>query len=124
VSDWVYLTADELITETRPFGVGPVRDRGALDACMASPAHTFGGDDLYPAIADKAAIVCFNVAKAYHPFIDGNKRAAAVALLATCYRNGFVPMLTQSDLVAVIMLVAEGGMSQQDLATFLRLRMT
>jgi death on curing protein len=84
----------------------------------------FGGQDLYPQISDKAAIVCFNIAKTYHPFVDGNKRAAAVALLATCYLNGFVPMLTQSELVAVIMLVAEGGLSHENLAAFLQSRMS
>jgi death-on-curing protein len=91
---------------------------------MASPAHTFDGQELYPAISDKAAIVCFNIAKTYHPFVDGNKRAAAVALLGTCYMNGFVPPLSQADLVAVIVLVAEGRMAQEDLATFLRIRMS
>ncbi|GAB3431117.1 type II toxin-antitoxin system death-on-curing family toxin [Actinophytocola sediminis] len=124
MSDWAYLTKAELIAETHPIGVGPVRDHGALAACMASPGHTFGGQELYPDISDKAAIVCFNIAKTYHPFIDGNKRAAAVALLTTCYMNSFVPMLTQSDLVAVIMLVARGDMSHADLAAFLRVRMT
>lgn len=81
---------------------------------MLSPRQTFDGSDLYPEISDKAAIVSFNIAKTYHPFIDGNKRAAAISLLATCYLNGFVPMLTQADLVAVIMLVVQGDMEQRD----------
>ncbi|MGB3438096.1 MAG: Fic family protein [Actinophytocola sp.] len=123
MSDWVYLTADQLIHETRPLGVGPVRDHGALDACMASPAQSFDGD-LYPDISAKAAIVCFNIAKTYHPFVDGNKRAAAVAMLLTCYLNSFVPMLTEAELVAVILLVAQGEMTQEGLAAYLRLRMT
>lgn len=115
---------DELIKSSKPLGVGPVRDREALEACMLSPRQTFDGKDLYPEISDKAAIVSFNIAKTYHPFIDGNKRAAAISLLATCYLNGFVPMLTQAELVAVIMLVVQGDMEQRDLANFLRIRMT
>ena len=70
---WRYLTAVELIDRGKQFKIGPVRDRDALEACMLSPAQTFDGTDLYPEIADKAAIVSFNIAKTYHPFVDGNK---------------------------------------------------
>jgi death-on-curing protein len=91
---------------------------------MVSPAQTFDGRDLYPEVADKAAIVTFNIAKAYHPFVDGNKRAAAIAMLATCYLNSFVPVLTQAELVAVILLVVQGEMDREGLAEFLRKRMT
>lgn len=89
-----------------------------------SPAQTFDGRELYPQVADKAAIVCFNIVKTYHPFLDGNKRAASIALLATCYLNGFVPMITQSELVAVIMLVVQDSLDREGLADFLRDRMT
>jgi death-on-curing protein len=124
VPAWRYLTADELVEHGKQFKIGPVRDHEALKACMLSPAQTFGGRDLYPEIADKAAIVSFNIAKAYHPFVDGNKRAAAIALLATCYLNSFVPVLTQAELVAVIMLIVQGEMDREELASFLRDRMT
>lgn len=121
---WRYLTADELVEHGKQFKLGPVRDREALEACMLSPAQTFGGKDLYPEIADKAAIVSFNVAKTYHPFVDGNKRGAAIAMLSTCYLNGFVPVMTQAELVAVIMLIVQGEMDREELAAFLRDRMT
>jgi death on curing protein len=91
---------------------------------MVSPAQTFGGRDLYPEIADKAAVVSFNIAKVYHPFVDGNKRTASIALLATCYLNGFVPKITQAELVALIMLVVQDGMDRDALVEFLRERMT
>jgi death on curing protein len=117
---WRYLTADELIEHGKRFRIGPVRDRGALDACMTSPAQAFDGNDLYPEVADKAAVVAFNIAKAYHPFVDGNKRTAAMSMLATCYLNGFVPVMTQAQLAAVILLVVEGEMSREDLTAFLR----
>jgi death-on-curing protein len=124
VPAWRYLTAAELIDHGKQFKLGPVRDREALEACMVSPAQTFGGSDLYPEIADKAAIVTFNVAKTYHPFVDGNKRAAAISMLATCYLNGFVPAITQAELVAVIMLTVQDEMDRGELAAFLRDRMT
>lgn len=120
---WRYLSSEDLIERGKQIKIGPLRDRGALDACMASPAQTFDGRDLYPEIADKAAIVTFNIAKAYHPFVDGNKRAAAISMLSTCYLNGFVPAMTQEELVAVIILTVEGEMSREELAGFLRDRL-
>jgi death-on-curing protein len=122
--EWRYLTADELIEHGRQFKLGPVRSREALDTCMISPAQTFGGSDLYREVAEKAATVSFNIAKTYHPFVDGNKRSGAIALLATCYLNGFVPMITQAELVAVIMLVAKGELGREGVAEFLRARLS
>jgi death-on-curing protein len=124
VASWRYLTSDELVQLGQKHSVGPVVDRGKLDACVAAPAATFDGCDLYPEIADKAAAICFAIVKSYHPFLDGNKRAAAIAMLMTCYINGFVPMITQSELVALIVLVAKGDATREDLAEFLRDRMT
>jgi death on curing protein len=124
VPAWRYLTADELVDRGKRFGIGPVRDREALEACMLSPAQTFDGKDLYPAIADKAAAIAFNIAKAYHPFVDGNKRGAAIAMLATCRLNGFVLVITQAELVAVILLIIEGEMDREEFAEYLRDRMT
>lgn len=121
---WRYLTADELVRYGELRGLGLVRDPAVLETCMVSPAQTFDGRDLHPEIADKAAVVSFNIAKTYHPFVDGNKRAASIALLATCYLNGFMPMITQSELVAVIMLVVQDDIGREGLAEFLRDRMT
>ncbi|MBM7771768.1 prophage maintenance system killer protein [Actinokineospora baliensis] len=80
--------------------------------------------DLHLEVVDKAAVMCFNIARTYHPFVDGNKRAASIALLATCYMNGFVPMITQSELVALILTVVQAEVTKDDLAGFLRERLT
>lgn len=121
-SRWRHLTADELVEGGRAVGIGPVRSVEALEACVGSPAATFDGADLYPEVFDKAAIVAFNIVKTYHPFIDGNKRCAAIALLGTCLLNGYRAVLTQAELVAVIRLVAEGRVDQEGLVSYLRNR--
>lgn len=46
-----------------------------LDGVLARPQATFGGEDLLPTLAEKAAALLQSIAIA-HPFIDGNKRAA------------------------------------------------
>ncbi|WP_285500533.1 Fic family protein [Actinokineospora sp. NBRC 105648] len=91
-----------------------------LDACTGAPSQSFAGVDLYPTIMDKATAIAYAIAKIYHPFLDGNKRAAAASVLAMCYVNGYSPKVTQFELVAVILLVAEGQISRDDLSGFIR----
>ena len=49
-----------------------IRDYGALDSAAAQPQMTFGGEDLYPSIVEKASALGYSLIQ-NHPFIDGNK---------------------------------------------------
>lgn len=59
-----------------------LRDRGALEASLARPYATFGGEELYPSSIDKAAALMESIL-INHPFIDGNKRIAYVLMRLT-----------------------------------------
>ncbi|GLZ37778.1 death-on-curing protein [Actinokineospora sp. NBRC 105648] len=120
MSSWRYLTSDEVLEISRPHGVSEVVNLDKLDACTGAPSQSFAGVDLYPTIMDKATAIAYAIAKIYHPFLDGNKRAAAASVLAMCYVNGYSPKVTQFELVAVILLVAEGQISRDDLSGFIR----
>ncbi|CCH35569.1 Fic family protein [Actinosynnema sp. NPDC047251] len=124
MADWRYLTSAELIELSRPHGAGPVIKPEGLESAVAAPARTFGGDELYPDVADKAAALAYGVVKVHHPFMDGNKRTAAIGMLTFCYVNGFVPMITQSELVALIVLAARGDADQAAMAGFVRDRLS
>ncbi len=50
---------------------------------------TFGGVDLYPTLAEKAAALCFSLVM-NHPFVDGNKRIGHAAVETFLILNGFV----------------------------------
>ena len=50
-----------------------VRDFGALESSVAQPQMTFGSDDLYLTLNQKAAALAFSLVM-NHPFVDGNKR--------------------------------------------------
>ena len=52
-----------------------LRDLGGLESAIAQPRITFGGSDLYPGLAEKAAALCYSLC-GNHPFVDGNKRVA------------------------------------------------
>ena len=52
-----------------------IHDLNLLESAVNTPFQTFYGEDLYPTIYDKAAQLCYGLAK-NHAFIDGNKRIA------------------------------------------------
>jgi death-on-curing protein len=58
-----------------------------LEAVIEAPRQTMFGEELYSDISSKAAILFYLLIKG-HPFIDGNKRTAALALIEFLERNG------------------------------------
>lgn len=62
------------------------REQGKLEACLAAPQQTFGGELLYPTLIDQAAILFYLLNK-NHAFINGNKRIALTTLLVFLFLN-------------------------------------
>ena len=56
-----------------------IRDRGSLESAISQPQMTFGGEDLYPNIIEKASTLGFSLIL-NHPFFDGNKRTGHAAM--------------------------------------------
>ena len=119
ISQALALHAEQL---KRYGGATGLRDRGALEAALARPAATFGGEDLYPEIADKAAALMHSLAL-NHPFVDGNKRVAAFAAIVFVESNGFNFLATPDDLVETTLHVAEGKLTSEALAIWFRQRL-
>lgn len=102
------------------FGGAPgIRDEGALDAALAQPHQTFDGEDLYPGIAAKAARYAWGIAR-NHPFVDGNKRVACAVMASVLRRGGERFKPRHSELVAVMVRVAAGDMTFDELAAWVR----
>lgn len=59
---------------------------GRLEACLATPQQTFDKEPLYPTLTKQAAILFYLLIKD-HPFMNGNKRIALVALTNFLFRN-------------------------------------
>ena len=122
-----YLSIGQLLAlhaqQLRRYGGGTgVRDRGALASELARPAATFGGEDLYPDIADKAAALMHSLAL-NHPFVDGNERVAAFGAIVFAESNGHEFLATPDDLVETTLAVAEGKMAVEALAIWFRQRL-
>jgi death-on-curing protein len=102
----------ELMDETG--GLDGLRDDGMLDSALNAPFQSFDGEDVYPSLQQKAARLCFGLVK-NHPFIDGNKRMGAHAMLVFLALNGIELEYTQDELSSVILSLAAGEIGQPEL---------
>jgi len=65
-----------------------IRDFGLIQSAIARPQSTFGGDDLYFNIFDKAAAL-FHSLMFNHAFVDGNKRTSIVSTASFLHINKY-----------------------------------
>ena len=70
-------------------GAFGIRDLGLLESAIAQPRMTFGEEELYQSLFEKAAALGFSIIM-NNPFVDGNKRtshAAAETFLITAWHG-------------------------------------
>ena len=108
----ILLLHEQLIAETG--GSSGLRDEGMLDSALNAPFQTFGGEDIYPSLQQKAARLCFGLVK-NHPFVDGNKRIGAHVMLVFLALNRIELQHTQAELSEVILQLAAGTLQSADL---------
>ena len=94
-------------------GSAGIRDDGALISCVEQPQQTFFGQDLYPTIATKAAVLCYFLVE-NHPFVDANKRTAYVSMEYFLTLNGYELNVSVDEAEAVILRVASAQMTQEE----------
>ena len=95
-----------------------LRDEGALDAALAAPFQTFGGNALYPSIKAQIARLCYGLIQ-NHPFVDGNKRTGRLVLLVCCEINGMAIEITDEEIIELGLSLASGKMDCQALTQWL-----
>jgi death on curing protein len=95
-----------------------IRDEGLLESALARPQHKWHYDHATD-LATLASAYAFGIAK-NHPFIDGNKRAALVALYTFLALNGFELEAPEPEAVTVIVGTADGSLSEEVLASWIR----
>lgn len=82
--------------------------------------QTFGGEELYPSVEEKAANLLYLVVK-NHSFSDGNKRIAAFLFLwflennGILYRKDGTRLLDNNTLVALTLMIAESNVDEKDI---------
>jgi death-on-curing protein len=99
-------------------GAPGVRDQGLLESALARPQNVAA----YNPDADTAAVAAayaFGLAR-NHPFVDGNKRTALVALELFLALNGVDLLADDQSCVDVILRLAAGDFGEPELADWLR----
>lgn len=99
-------------------GTEGIRDEALLDSALNAPFQSFSGEDVYPSIQQKAARLCFGLVK-NHAFLDGNKRIGAHVMLVFLAVNDIELEYTQEELSEMILSVASGKASCDDLMKWL-----
>ena len=95
-----------------------VRDEGLSESAIAQPQASFGGEYMQETIFEMAAAYGFHICK-NHPFFDGNKRTALVAVYTFLFFNGYRLQADKKSLFAVIIDLANGKLKKPELANFL-----
>ncbi|MBR1721907.1 MAG: type II toxin-antitoxin system death-on-curing family toxin [Treponema sp.] len=99
-------------------GMDGIRDENLLDSALKSPFQTFGGNELYPDILDKASQLCYSLVE-NHPFADGNKRIGVHLTLLFLQVNNVIIEYTQSELIDFGLNIASGKMNKDEIKKWL-----
>lgn len=99
-----------------------IRDLGLLGSALARPQNIHAYEPNAD-IAQLAAACGFGIAK-NHPLVDGNKRTALVATRTFLLINGYQLSASQAEKYLTFLALAEGSLSEDELAAWLRERLS
>lgn len=120
--DWIWVTVEVASAahaeQLAEHGGGEgVRDPGLLESAMARAPNLAAYGD--PDAAALAAAYAFGIAR-NHPFVDGNKRTAAVVSEAFLTLNGHVLGCTDAELAVAFLALAAGELSEEEMTDWFR----
>ena len=126
MSDWIWIGAaviyavhnQQLAEHGGSIGV---RDAGLLESALARPQNLVAYGE--PDVHDLAAAYGYGISR-NHPFIDGNKRTAFVAVELFLSLNGFNLTATDVDCVITMLALAAGELREEAFARWLRANTT
>ena len=116
--DWVWIAVDVAVAahaeQLAEHGGGEgVRDMRLLESAMARPQNLASYGE--PDAAELAAAYAFGIAP-NHPFVDGNKRTAAVVSETFLILNGRSLAASDAELVVAFLALAAGELSEEEMA--------
>ena len=100
-------------------GAQGIHDLGALESALAQPRMTFGNQELYPTIVEKASALGFSLIQ-NHPFVDDNKRTGHASMETFLILNGFEIDASVDDQEQIIVRVAAGKLQRDEFTAWLR----
>jgi death-on-curing protein len=122
--DLIFLTLDDVSEIHREMiarygGSDGIRDKGLLESAVATPQASFGGDYVHTDIFEMAAAYLFHIVK-NHPFIDGNKRAGAMAAFVFLKLNKLTLVADENQFERIVLSVAESKIEKRQIAEFFK----
>lgn len=119
-----FLTLNEVLDIHRQLldlygGSKGIRDLGALESAIAQPRMTFGGEELYPTMVEKAAALGYSIIK-NHPFVDGNKRVGHAAMEIFLVLNGYEIQSSVDDQEQIVLRIASSAMLREEFENWLK----
>ena len=100
-------------------GAFGIRDIGLLESAIVQPRMTFGGEDLYPSLLEKAAALGFSIIM-NHPFVDGNKRIGHAAMETFLVMNGMEIHTSVDEQERVVLTIAAGELGREAFVEWLQ----
>ena len=115
--DWIWVAievaqAAHLEQLAEHGGAAGVRDARLLESAMARPQNLVAYGE--PDAAELAAAYAFGIAR-NHPFVDGNKRTAAVVSETFLVLNGYQLAASDAELVVAFLALAAGELSEEEI---------
>jgi death-on-curing protein len=119
-----FLSVDDVLaihedTIGREGGLAGLRDPGLLESAVTMPQQRFAGAWLHPGLPAMAAAYLYHIAS-NHPFLDGNKRTAAMAALVFLDVNGRRKLPPPKALEQATLAVAAGTMTKARLIDWMK----
>ncbi len=96
-----------------------VRDRGRIEAAVATQSQAVFGGQVYPSIFDKAAALARGII-GDHPFVDGNKRTGIMSVIVLLERNDVKTKIAGQELEDFAVKIAVENLSVEQISAWLK----
>lgn len=100
-------------------GADGIRDLSGLESALARPFQTFGGEDLYPSILEKAAAIGESII-VNHPFLDGNKRTGYILMESVLRFGGEKISCNDDEIYRFVIKISTGDKKFEQIVEWLK----
>ena len=120
----VYISLEDLLVihadqVERYGGSHGIREIRLIESALFRPQSSFGGEDLYPTILEKVAVLAYSLLP-NHAFVDTNKRTAMATLLAFLELNNCPLVCSQQQLIDAAIAIEDKTWEKEEIAQWLK----
>jgi death-on-curing protein len=111
-----FLTVEDLLTLAADLGVPKIRDLGLLDSAAHRPQASLMGQDAYPSLHEKAAVLLESLVR-NHALFDGNKRLGWMGVFVFYGLNGLDLDAPEDNAYDLVIAASTGVAGYPEIAT-------